>query len=460
MMNVKKTAGKSGMQKISKAMHERLTNYSADAEPIRFALKNKRGVAPLVQPTSRQLAFHDLELGMFACFGMSTFTGESSGDGRKSPLKFHPTDLDCDQWMEATKAMGAKYVVLTARHEEGFCLWPTKSTDYSVVNSSWKNGRGDVVREFVTACRRHGMKVGLYHPSWHDRHYYDWMDQDYFKKKGPEALARFTEMQVQQVTELLTNYGAITYLWFDHHGCPGFGSKEFWKTIDLTVRNLQPGCINFGTDAWIHGQHSGEAGDILWYAQDTSDGTIHTRPLSENGNPRGAFYRVWETNTIFSGDWFWNGPEVKPVSLMLDKYCKSVGRGTNFLPNFAPDPRGLMTDKVLKRAREFGDRIRQWFGRPIAEITGKGNMVELKLGSPAEIGHIVVMEDLRKGQRIAAHKIEAQVDGQWRGIASGATVGHKRIHWIKPIKTSRVRFHATETLAEPVAVRRLSVYGT
>lgn len=177
---------------------ESLTDYSAkQARDVEQETVRRRANKTLAKPTAEQLAFQDLELGLFIHFGLPAYTGIAAKPDY-SPALFDPQKLDCEQWVKVAKSMGAKYVVLTARHEGGFCIWPTKTTDYSVKSSPWKNGQGDVVREFVDACRKHEMQVGLYHPSWHDSHHTQWEDAEFFKKQGPEAFEKFTQMQERQ----------------------------------------------------------------------------------------------------------------------------------------------------------------------------------------------------------------------------------------------------------------------
>ncbi|MHC4981577.1 MAG: alpha-L-fucosidase [Planctomycetota bacterium] len=414
--------------------------------PAERPLARPRPAGP-ARPTPRQLEFMDYELGMFIHFGLNTFTGQQHGDGKQPPSKFNPTDLDCEHWMRVAKSMGAKYVVFTARHEGGFCLWPTRTTDYSVAGSPWRNGRGDLVREFVDACRRAGLKVGLYHSSSFDARHLE------ARKLGSEE---FLKMQLEQLTELLTGYGPIDYLWFDHHA-----GGEFWEAVDAAVARLQPQCLRFGPDVWIIGGHSGIAAETLWCAVQTADGKINSRPTRPAGEPWGRFFRVWEANTTGNGPWFWDDEVTSaaaPLAELVEKYYKSVGRGANFLLNFAPDRRGLVPEDAVASARQFGDEIHRRFGAPIAETEGEGEVVTLDLGKPTAIDHVVVMEDLADGQRIAAHRVEAMVGGGWRRIAAGRTVGHKRIYRFKAVAAEKVRFRCLKSIFGSVTVRRLAVH--
>ena len=439
-------------QLVNAQEYNQLTDYSYHGE----VKTEKSTIIPL--PSAKQLAFQELELGLFIHFGLSTYTGQSAGDGKQPASMFNPTNLDCEQWMKVAKDMGAKYVMLTARHEGGFCMWPSETTAYSVKNSPWLNGKGDVIKEYVAAARKYGLKVGIYHSSWHDANQWDWRDLHYFEDK-PEELEKFTRLELQQLTELLSNYGEIDMMWFDHHGCPHVGAAQFWKRVDLLVSALQPNCMIFGNDYWLNGGHSGGANYPLWYGVNRGDGTRHTRPVnddSKHGNPYGKFFVAWEANTPFSGNWFYNGPAVKPLPEMIDAYYKSIGQGTNFLPNFAPDKRGLMPPEVVKSAKEFGDELRQRFGTRIAGTSG-GKEFILDLGKKTNINNIVIMEDVSNGQKVAAFEIDAKKKGKWETIYTGQTIGHKHIFPIE-LETDELRFRSTKSLDDTVIIREFAVY--
>lgn len=433
---------------------------------------------PLPKPSKAQLAFQELELGLFIHYGMITYAGYSN-QGQDSPQKFNPTALDCDNWMEVAKAMGAKFAVLTARHQEGFCLWPTRSTEYSIKNSPYKDGKGDVVREFVDACRRHGIKPGLYHCSLMDAHHLfkpgdpiEW-HEEWFKTTSkrlsePVVFERFLAIQKQQIRELLTEYGEITYLWLDHiTETQGILDPElvekFWCEIIEEARACQPNCLLLKCDIFLTrdrdaktGVHGGRAAYPLWHVcrrEDTREGTQDPIPDPINGDQ----YLVWESNTIFSGDWFWNGEYVKPVDEMVEHYYATIGRGSTFLANFAPAPDGRMTEKVLQYAKEFGDRIRAIYAHPIAVVEKTGGRAELQLHKEP-FTHIEIMEDLREGQKITAYTIEILKDGAWSTLAEGQSVGHKRLHRFDPIIADAVRIQCTKTFAENPQIRRFAVY--
>lgn len=462
-----------------------LKEYQGPRLIDRGPLKDEMSTNPvndLPKPNRMQYEFMQLEMGLFIHYGMNTYSGQGTGgSGRFSPNIFNPTELDCDNWMEVAKAMGAKYAVLTARHEEGFCLWPTKTTDYSIRNSPYKNGKGDIVREFVDACRRHGIKPCLYISSYMDAHHIfkpgdpiSW-HQEWFKTTRerlaePGAAERFTKMQVEQIRELLTNYGPITYLWMDHIGetqgiLDPVAVDKFWVQIVDEARRLQPECLLLGPDVALSvdiqaggNVHSGRAAYPLWYASTRMDSRIlqgWPEPDRENGDQ----FIVWESNTIFSGGWFWNGPEVKSVEDMKEHYLYTVGRGSTFLPNFAPDKRGLMTKTIMERAKSFGRFIRQ-FDKGIAETSGIGKVLELELPKEVSINHILIEEELREGQKVLAYNVEArQADGSWIVIASGQSIGNKRIQSFESIKTDAIRLRIVNTAAKGPKINRFAAFN-
>jgi len=265
------------------------------------------------------------------------------------------------------------------------------------------------------------------------------------------------------------NYGPIDYIWQDHHS-----GQPLWKSIDDKIAELQPNCLRLGPDVWLNGRdgnkvhaHKGVVFHPLWYGVNTTDGTIYSRPdetSERHGRPDGTFFRVWEANCAITGGWFWRGRQKPSSATMLDKYFNSVGKGANLLMNFAPDPSGKMPDTVLQVAREFGDTIRRRFADPLASVQGKGQRLVLDLGREAAIATVVTMEELSTGQRIAEYVIEAEIDGNWKKIASDQTVGHKKIDLIEPaVRTRRLRFVCRKVAPganiKDAVVRKLMAYG-
>lgn len=437
----------------------------------------------LARPTAAQLAFEDMELGAFIHYSIDTY---GSLNASLPASAFNPTGLDTEQWVLAAKAMGARYVVLTARHEQGFCLWPTATTDYSVKNSPYQNGEGDIVREFVDACRKHGLKPGLYTPPWIDDHF----DQhtlglaagkgngEIDKYDKPEHFAKVRAKELRQQEELLTRYGPLVFYWDDHYGRSdslgprpqGGKLRELYAALGRQARRLQPGMLFFGADVEHVGNEEGHSCYPMWNAVDTVDGTRDSCATTYKwsgdnmGSAHGRIYRPRlgpTTDALSSGGWMWNGPrQVQPLDERLRVWYELVGRGAGAIVNMTPDRSGRIPANVVVAARELGDEVRRRFGTPLAQTSAQGSTAVLRLDGPRRIDHLVTMEDRRGGQRIARYRIEAQVDGRWRTLVEGQTVGHKRIDRIAPVTATALRFVCTASAAGPAAIRSFAAYDS
>jgi len=467
--------------------------------------------AVLAKPSPKQIRFADWEVGAFIHFGLNVFTGQEHGDGKEPPSKFNPTELDAEQWVITAKSMGARYACLTARHEGGFCLWPSTTTDYTIANSRYMDGKGDIVRDFVGACRKHGLEPALYLTASHDAHTAlygheghigwgaerdKWVEEAF---KNTSRQAYFKEVQVAQMRELLTNYGPISFMWSDHWDATDPNGP--WRAVTLLVEELQPDMVFMGTETWVPGNETGHVVYPMWNAVHTVDGTRYARPAAtaadvsfENdyglletdvrtGHPLGRFWRVREctTNTAFHyGGWFWHPSKLRPTrprSLWdhVDLYYRTVGLGANTVINLPPDQRGLIPDDFVAAAKAFGDEIRGRFSNPVAELADPpaGDVVELAWDEATEINTIVTMEHIANGQKIARYTLEAFVDGAWQTLApmnrhnawtpynpnpGYETIGHKKIDRIMPVHTSRIRFRCLEAVRHPIELRQLTVF--
>ncbi|TNJ41500.1 alpha-L-fucosidase [Tamlana fucoidanivorans] len=464
----------------------------------------------LAKPSKKQIEFADWEVGAFFHFGLNVFTGQEHGDGKESPSRFNPTELDAEQWVLTAKSMGAKYGCLTVRHEGGFCLWPSKTTDYTIANSPYKDGKGDLAQEFVDACRKHGLKIGFYHTGSHDAHeglswydgYIGWADNRdslmtvAFRNK--ERKEKYKQVQLDQMRELLTNYGPIDFMWSDHWGAPG--SEFIWNPMTDLVAELQPNMVFMGPETWVPGNESGHVVYPMWNAVNTVDGTKYTRPapntndsivandygLLENevrtGHPLGKYWRVRECTTHWAfhkGGWFWH-PDVTlpfPLSKHVDLYYRTVGLGANTIINLPPDNRGLVPDTIAVAAKRFGDEIRKRFSNPIAELNEvqKSDIVELEWVEPKEINTVVLMENIVNGQRIAKYNLEAFVNGKWQDLKhvnyfpsakkpynktpGYETIGHKKIDRVEPVTTNKIRFKCLKSVSGTAEIRRIQVFN-
>ncbi|MBB6130646.1 alpha-L-fucosidase [Mucilaginibacter lappiensis] len=437
----------------------------------------------LARPTSRQLAFQDLELGVFIHYSIDTYSAPDAPQGSTLPSAFNPTKLNPEQWVLAAKAMGATYMVLTARHEQGFCLWPTKTTDYSIASSPYKGGKGDIVREFLNACRKYGLKAGLYTAPWIDSH---WEASQPGHKDGEtgridklddlELYNKALHKEKAQIRELMTNYGSLAFIWDDHFGRSdaldavnrGRKLREFYATLTEYAHELQPGCLLLGPDIEHVGNENGKAGYPLWNALNTIDDTKYSISTTyrwdhpNTGEPLGKFYRpqVAPTTVSFSaGGWMWAGPrEPQSLERRMQAYYETVGRGSGLIVNLTPDRRGLIPDNLVAAAREMGNEIKRRFSNPIAASHSKLPVQTLKFTGLRTFDHVVTMEDLHDGQKIAKYTIEARINGKWKTIITGQTIGHKRIDQFAKVTATALRFTVTGSIVKPAVMRSIAVF--
>ncbi|MGP5090293.1 alpha-L-fucosidase [Brachybacterium tyrofermentans] len=383
-----------------------------DEAPTMFPPAPRTAQAPLT-PTPAQLTWQRDGLGVFFHFGVNTFAGKEWSDGTLTPESFDPSELDADEWVRTAQELGAKYVVVTAKHHDGFCLWPTATTDYSVASSPWKDGRGDVVREVADACARYGMKLGLYASPW-DRNAPQYEDA-----------AAYDEFYLAQLRELCTNYGQLSELWFDGAGSAG---REYdWDAIGALAAELQPQAMIFNmgpaTIRWV-GNEDGLAADPVEYVTTSTDLNNYDDDVVETGE---AVYLPPECDVSLRKGWFWQpGEEPKSLSHLLAIHDRSIGLGANLLLNIPPDRRGRIDPADAARVREFAAALEQRFGSPHpGTLTADGHTVRVDLGAETDVDHVELVERLEDGQRVTSHRILLE-DGTV--LASGATVGVRRIH--------------------------------
>jgi len=387
-----------------------------------------------LRPSPQQVAWQDLEIGVLIHFGPNTFMDREWGDGAADPGVFNPTGLDAGQWVAAAKSAGARYVVLVAKHHDGFCLWPSEQTGYSVRASPWRNGRGDLVREVAEAARRQGLRFGIYLSPW-DRHEPRYRDN-----------ARYDAYYRSQLTELVTRYGELTEFWLD-----GAGSEGHVYDFDSYVRTLrtyQPntlifadvGFLQYADIRWV-GNESGLAAEDNWNVVDRL-GYLRWRPA--------------EADTPLRIDhWFWHPNDeksLKPLDQLMETYHKTVGRGSQLVLGLAPDKRGLLPESDVARLKEFGDQIRRiyWEDSDGPEETWASSApLEISAAEPMVFDRAVMMERLSAGQRVARYVVEAW-DGQaWKKLAAGTTIGHKKIDLFARARANRVRLRIINASGAP-----------
>ena len=400
--------------------------------------------SPDLKPTPQQTMWQDLEFGVILHFSTNTFLNREWGDGTADPKVFNPTNFDPDQWMTAIAASGAKYVVLVAKHHDGFVLWPTEQTNYSIKASPFQNGKGDIVRDVAAAARRHGLKFGVYLSPW-DRH-----DPRY---KDSAAYDTYYNAELE---ELASHYGDLVEFWLDGAGSGGH-VYNFPKIIE-TLRTYQPNTIVFA-DAGLF-----EYGDARWAGDETGKIEYENwNVLDRHGYLR---WRPVEVDTpLRKLHWFWHPNDeasLKSVPELLDSYENSVGRGGQWMLGVAPNNKGLLDDSDAARLRELGSAIRQRYGDNLAlahrnrddnsDLALDGDegtfwtspgaasgALEVVLTKPTMIDHALTMEWLNEGQAVQHYRIQAWVNQGWQTVVDEYAIGHKKIDHFAPVTTDRVR---------------------
>ena len=431
--------------------------------------------APVPVPSPAQLAWQRDELALFLHFGVNTFTDREWGDGTEDPAIFAPSALDARQWARSARAAGFRAMVLTAKHHEGFCLWPSRTTTHSVARSPWRGGGGDLVREFVDACRAEGLKPGLYCSPW-DRNAPAYGDSP-----------RYNDMYMEQLTELLTHYGPIHEVWFDGANGEGPNGKRQvydWPRTFGLVKRLQPDSVIFsdaGPDIrWI-GNEIGSAGDTNWstmnpaavpYPGASGPGIIEAL---QQGDPAGTVWRPGETDVSIRPGWFYHPGEdakVRPVENLVQLYFTSVGRNSKLLLNVPPTRDGLLHDTDVARLRGMRASLDTLFATDLARgrrlrATGSGagvTLFEVDLGRSVPVGVVSLREDITRGQAVARYEVtgsdgvrEFSAGGPWQSLSRGTTIGYRKLDRFAPVQVRRVRVIVQESL-RPVRNLSLELY--
>jgi alpha-L-fucosidase len=419
-----------------------------------------------IKPSPQQVEWQDLEFGVIIHFGTNTFLDREWGEGTASPQVFAPTQFDPEQWMRASKAAGAKYVVLVAKHHDGFCLWPTAQTDYSVKSSPWENGKGDVVRQVSAAARKFGLGFGVYLSPW-DRH----------EPKYANS-ADYDNYYMAELDELTTSYGNFVEFWLDGAGSAGH-VYNFPRIIE-GLRVYQPNTLVFADAALL------EYADIRWAGNE--DGTIpyeNWNVLDRHGYLR---WRPVEADTpLHKKHWFWHPNDeatLKSVAELLTTYDETIGHGGQLMLGLAPDRRGLLPDADVKRLEEFGAAIRKSYGENLmvqnhtsvatiqAALALDGNpdtfwsapagshsaLLEVSFPKPVTFDHTLLMEWLDDGQHVERFRIEAWTGDRWKSLVEGSVIGHKRIDHFAPVTASRIRLNILSSSAE-AHIREFQIFN-
>ncbi len=408
-----------------------------------------------IKPTKQQLDFLNWEFGAFFHFGIrSFFPGHVDWDGKPMPAeKFNPTELDCKQWVRTAKYMGAKYCILTCKHHDGFANWPSKYSDYSVKEAPWENGKGDVVDLFVKACHKYNMKVGLYYsPA-------QWGGTVKFSEPK-----EYDDYFINQVSELLTNYGKIDYLWFD--GC-GSENHEYDKArIMKTIRELQPEILVFELwdpdTRWV-GNEDGYANMPNINVKDSLAFSVNTK---EEVALDGFRYLPAECDTMIRPTWFdceANEDQIKTVDELVGIYEYSVGRGANLLLNIAPDCRGILPELDVARAREFGDELRRRYEYALHfdTMVQEENKWTVKADDVTFVDTVVIEEDITEGEAVEEFRVICASPHYRKPICvyNGKNIGHKWICRFPTIKTGAITVEVLSSDGE-AKIKSVKAYYT
>jgi len=440
-------------------------------------------------PSAAQLEWQKMEYNMFIHFGPNTFTNVEWGDGKEDPKVFNPTDLDCRQWVATAKAAGMKGIIITAKHHDGFCLWPSEYSTHTVRESAWKDGKGDLLRELSDACKEYGLKFGVYLSPW---------DQNHPAYGTPE----YNQIFSNTLDEVLIQYGEVFEQWFDGANGEGEGGKKQvydWEMFHNTVYRNQPDAIIFSDIGpgcrWV-GNEAGHVGETNWSRLDIEgfEPGLNAPNLDtlNQGNIHGAAWVPAETNTSIRPGWFYSpdtDDKVKSLEELVDIYYTSVGRNSTFLLNIPPDKTGRIHKNDSIRLMELKDAIDESFKTNLAKgkatatnIRGKaysasnlldGNYdsywatadnvltasVELEMAEAQSFNRLVLQEYITLGQRVAAFDVEYwdASANTWIPLVEATTIGYKRILSFDQVTTNKIRLNISQSLACPV-LNNLELY--
>jgi alpha-L-fucosidase len=440
-------------------------------------------------PSERQLAWHEMEYYMFAHFTVNTFTDREWGLGDEAETVFNPTALDCRQWARVAKEAGMKGIIITAKHHDGFCLWPSQYTSHSVKKSKWKDGEGDVVGDLSKACKEYGLKLGIYLSPW---------DRNSAVYASPEYVTYYRS----QLRELLTKYGDVFEVWFDGaNGGDGYygGAREIrkidnktyydWNNTHKLVRELQPGAVMFsdaGPDVRWVGNESGMGSPTNWslLKRDEMYPGGDFSSILGAGHSDGNYWVPAEVDVSIRPGWFYHATQdtmVKTPEKLMELYYASVGRNCNLLLNVPPDRRGLLNENDVRslmgfkelRDKEFASELTKGKSAEASSVRGKrynpsntidndpetywstpdkvkSASVTINLGEATDVNRVLIQEYIKLGQRVQKYSVQALVGNEWKTVAEGTTIGYKVIRKFPVVKASQIRISIEESKASPL----------
>ena len=413
------------------------------------------------KPSADQLSWHKDEFYLFLHFGPNTFTGKEWGHGDEKTEIFQPDQLDTDQWCRIAKNAGASGMIITAKHHDGFCLWPSKYSTHTVRQSPWRNGKGDVLKDLSASCKKFGLKFGVYLSPW-DRNHPDY---------GTE---KYNDVYINMMTEVLTQYGEVWELWWDGANGEGpNGKKQVYdfKRFEETARKLSPKTVIFsdvGPDIRWVGNEQGFAGETNWNTLNikgfSAGAGAPTTDTLNRGNRYGEKWVPAEVDVSIRPGWFYHKEEdstVKTPERLFEIYLQSVGRGANLLLNVPPDPRGLIHEADSAALIGFYERRQQFASKHIKTKTDKpdkNGITQLALAAPEVVGAIMLQEDLGHGQFCAGFEVQFLNEAdEVIEILKGTTIGNKRILICKVPGVKYVRVRIKEELGK-TSISGFSIY--
>ena len=425
-------------------------------------------------PNKTQMLWQDAELTALFSYDLHVFDGEryNQPKNRITPIIdhniFNPTQLNTDQWIRSFAAAGGKVALLTATHETGFALYQSDVNPYCMKALKFQDGKGDIVRDFVSSCRKYNVKPGIYIGTRWNSFYgvHDFMVHNDSSQFAKNRQIHYNRMMEKMTEELMSRYGELFMVWFDGgaHG-PELGGPNILPIVEKYQKNIifyhntQRADIRWG------GSESGKMSYPCWgtfphpFSHSAKQKEIFKNDfkLLKEGDPNGKYYMPAMSDAPLRGykgrhEWFWepNDEEhIQPLENLMEMYYGSVGRNSTLILGLTPDPRGLIPVKDSIRLKEFGDEINKRFANPLASTAGKGSLHLIKLNAKKTIDQAMIMEDISMGERVREFKVEGKTNKGWVLLCKGSAIGHKFIARFNPTEVSAVRLTITTSLAEP-----------
>jgi len=429
-------------------------------------------------PNRQQLAWQEAELGVVFHYDLHVFDGKkyNQKENRITPIPnyqiFNPAKLNTDQWIKAAKAAGAKFAILTVTHETGFALYQSDVNPYCLKAVKWRNGKGDIVKDFVESCRKYGLKPGIYvgirWNSFFGVHDFKVNGEGEFREKRQEYYRKMCE---GMVTELCTRYGELFEIWFDGGADhPDNGAPD----VLPIVKKYQPNCLFYHNlqlaEARWGGSESGTVPYPCWATFPTpyshgGDTQTERMQLLKHGDPNGKYWMPAMSDAPLRGfngrhEWFWEPDDeahIYPVDDLVSMYINSVGHNSTLIIGLTPDPRGLLPEADVQRLKEWGEAINRRFSNPLASVDGEGKEILIQLPKKQNVNQLVIQENIKNGERIRKYEVQARINGKWEKVCEGQVVGQKRIQQFAPITTDRIRLLISEALAIP-QIKNFSIF--